>query len=54
MSLLFYTQLIYAKKTVSYWHDGSVDPVSLAESLRDVHDERVQGEIEDYLEGLTW
>ena len=35
-------------------YDGTVDPISLAVSLRDVHDERVQGELEDYLEGLRW
>ena len=34
--------------------DGSVDPVSLAESLKDVHDERIQGELEDYLEDFKW
>ncbi len=37
-----------------FMDEGSVDPVSLAESLRDIHDERVQGELEDYLEGLKW
>ena len=34
--------------------DGSVDPVSLAESLKDIHDERIQGELEDYLEDFKW
>ena len=34
--------------------DGSVDPVSLAESLKDIPDERVQGELEDYLEDFKW
>jgi type I site-specific restriction endonuclease len=33
--------------------DGCVDPVSLAESLKDIPDERVQGELEDYLEEFT-
>lgn len=34
--------------------DGTVDPVSLAASLKDHRDERVQGELIDYLEGLKW
>ena len=34
--------------------DGCVDPVSLAESLKDIPDERVQGELEDYLEEFKW
>ena len=34
--------------------EGSVDPVSLAVSLKDHPDERVQGELEEYLEGLKW
>lgn len=39
---------------VLFSYDGIVDPISLAASLQDVHDERVQGELEDYLEGLRW
>ena len=34
--------------------DGIVDPVSLALSLSDNADERVQGELKDFLEGYTW
>lgn len=33
---------------------GTVDPVSLAMSLRDNEDERVQGELEAYMEGELW
>lgn len=31
-----------------------VDPVSLSVSLRDINDERVEGELRDYMEGLKW
>jgi DNA-binding MarR family transcriptional regulator len=34
--------------------DGTVDPVSLAMSLSDNEDERVQGELQEYLEGYKW
>ena len=34
--------------------DGRVDPISLKLSLSDVYDERVQGEMEDVLEGYKW
>ena len=34
--------------------DGIVDPVSMAASLRDCTDERVQGELEDYMRGYQW
>ena len=34
--------------------NGTVDPVSLAMSLSDNEDERVQGELQDYLEGYKW
>jgi DNA-binding MarR family transcriptional regulator len=33
---------------------GEVDPVSLAMSLSESEDERVQGELEEYLEGYEW
>lgn len=33
---------------------GEVDPVSLAMSLSENQDERVQGELEEYLEGYKW
>ncbi len=31
-----------------------VDPVSLAMSLCENEDERIQGELEEYLEGYEW
>ena len=34
--------------------DGIVDPVSMAVSLRDCADERVQGELEEYMRGYQW
>ena len=34
--------------------DGSVDPASLAASLSNEADERVQGELNDYLEEYKW
>lgn len=34
--------------------NGEVDPVSLAMSLQDNEDERVQGELQKYLEGYEW
>lgn len=34
--------------------DGRVDPISLKLSLSDIYDERVQGEMEDVLEGYKW
>lgn len=34
--------------------EQTVDPVSLAASLKGSSDERIQGELEDYLEGLKW
>ncbi len=34
--------------------DGEVDPVSLAKSLSDNDDERVQGELEDFMEEYKW
>ena len=33
---------------------GEVDPVSLAMSLSESEDERVQGELEEYMEGYEW
>ena len=33
---------------------GEVDSVSLAMSLSESEDERVQGELEEYLEGYEW
>ena len=34
--------------------DGLVDPVSMAMSLADTDDERVQGELERYMEEYEW
>ena len=34
--------------------DGEIDPVSLACSLSDIFDERVEGELEDLLEAFEW
>ena len=31
-----------------------VDPISMAASLLDNGDERVQGELEEYMEGIQW
>lgn len=39
---------------VVFARNGSVDPVSLAMSLRDDEDERVQGELQTYLEEYKW
>lgn len=33
---------------------GAIDPVSLATSLAEENDERVQGELDDYMEGVKW
>ena len=37
-----------------YEKDGAVDPVSLAMCMEDNMDERVEGALEDYLEGYQW
>lgn len=42
-----YNPLLFAK-------DGVVDPVSMAMSLSDTDDERVQGELERYMEEYEW
>ena len=42
-----YNPLLFAK-------DGLVDPVSMAMSLSDTDDERVQGELERYMEEYEW
>lgn len=34
--------------------EGIVDPVSMAASLSEIDDERVQGELEDYMEEIEW
>ena len=34
--------------------NGMVDPVSLAMSLCDMEDERVEGELERYMEEYAW
>lgn len=34
--------------------ENAVDPISLAVSLKDSTDERIQGELEEYLDGLSW
>ncbi len=34
--------------------NGVVDPISLAMSLSDNEDERVQGELQEMLEGYKW
>ena len=34
--------------------DNLVDPVSMMLSLQDIHDERLEGELEEYMEGLQW
>jgi len=37
-----------------FFKNDDVDPVSLACSLSDIYDERVEGEVEDLLEGFEW
>lgn len=34
--------------------DGRIDPISLAMSLESIDDERIEGALEDYLEGWKW
>ena len=60
--LLFISSLLIELIRVEFWKydpnyfacDGSVDPGSFAELFKDIHDERVQGELEDYLEDFKW
>ena len=45
---------IWKYNPLLFENDEMVDPVSMSLSLQDCMDERVQGELEEYMEGLEW